>query len=211
MIYNCAKCKVFACENKGKEKPENCPMHEKDKMAEVISEYMKEENNEFFITAAEVEKDGYTYWNRVRETIEMCRRMNYTHIGIAFCSGLLREAKTAIEIFENHGIKVSSIMCKAGGNDKTVFGISEEAKIDPGYEPACNPIGQARFLADQNVDFVVVMGLCVGHDSLFYKYISKYTDAFCTTLVVKDRVTGNNPCAALYGAHGYFKGKFGDE
>ena len=37
---------------------------------------------------------------------------------------------------------------------------------------------------------------CVGHDSLFYRY----SDAYVTTLVTKDRVTGNNPAAALYTA-----------
>ena len=45
------------------------------------------------------------------------------------------------------------------------------------------------------------LGLCVGHDSLFYKY----SKALVTTLVAKDRVTGNNPVAAIYCADGYLK------
>lgn len=49
----------------------------------------------------------------------------------------------------------------------------------------------------------IVMGLCVGHDSLFYKY----SEALTTTLVVKDRVTGHNPVAALYTSHSYYKTK----
>ena len=47
----------------------------------------------------------------------------------------------------------------------------------------------------------MVMGLCVGHDSLFYKY----SDALVTTLVTKDRVLGHNPVAALYQANAYYK------
>ena len=47
------------------------------------------------------------------------------------------------------------------------------------------------------------MGLCVGHDSLFYKF----SDALCTTLVVKDRVTGNNPAVVLYCADGMFSNR----
>ena len=47
------------------------------------------------------------------------------------------------------------------------------------------------------------MGLCVGHDSLFYKYAEGLT----TTMVVKDRVTGHNPVAAIYNAESYYKKK----
>jgi hypothetical protein len=43
----------------------------------------------------------------------------------------------------------------------------------------------------------------VGHDSLFYKYSNAYT----TTLVTKDRVTGHNPAAALYTANSYYRKK----
>ena len=46
----------------------------------------------------------------------------------------------------------------------------------------------------------VVIGLCVGHDSLFYKY----AEALTTTLVTKDRVLGHNPAAALYQAEAYY-------
>ena len=38
------------------------------------------------------------------------------------------------------------------------------------------------------------MGLCVGHDTLFYKH----SHAPTTTLVTKDHITGNNACAGLY-------------
>ena len=61
----------------------------------------------------------------------------------------------------------------------------------------CNPILQARLLNQAYTELNVVIGLCVGHDSLFYKYSNAYT----TTLVTKDRVTGHNPAAALYTAN----------
>ena len=69
----------------------------------------------------------------------------------------------------------------------------------------CNPILQARLLNQAGTDLNVVIGLCVGHDSLFYRY----SDAYVTTLVTKDRVTGNNPATALYTAESYYKKKFG--
>ena len=46
-----------------------------------------------------------------------------------------------------------------------------------------------------------MVGLCVGHDSLFYRY----SDALVTTLVAKDRVTGHNPAAVLYQLDSYYK------
>ena len=68
----------------------------------------------------------------------------------------------------------------------------------------CNPILQARLLNEAKTDLNVVIGLCVGHDSLFYKY----SEAYVTTLVTKDRVTGNNPAAVLYTSGSYYKKKF---
>ena len=65
----------------------------------------------------------------------------------------------------------------------------------------CNPILKAQMLNKVKTDINIVMGLCVGHDSLFYKY----AEAPSTTLVVKDRVLGNNPVAALYTLDSYYK------
>ena len=68
---------------------------------------------------------------------------------------------------------------------------------------ACNPILQAKMLNKEKTDMNIVVGLCVGHDSLFYKY----AEALTTTLVVKDRVMGHNPVAALYTSQSYSKTK----
>ena len=53
----------------------------------------------------------------------------------------------------------------------------------------------------------IVVGLCVGHDSVFYKH----SDAIVTTIVTKDRVTGHNPVAPLYTANSYSKSIYGPE
>jgi len=47
---------------------------------------------------------------------------------------------------------------------------------------------------DEQTEFNIVMGLCVGHDSLFLKY----SNAPCTVLAAKDRLLGHNPLAAIY-------------
>jgi len=65
----------------------------------------------------------------------------------------------------------------------------------------CNPIAQAQLLNKAGTQLNIVLGLCVGHDSMFYKY----SDAMVTTLVAKDRVTGHSPAAAIYCSESYFK------
>ena len=65
------------------------------------------------------------------------------------------------------------------------------------------PILQAKLLNEQKTDFNIALGLCVGHDSLFYQY----SEARVTTLVVKDRVLAHNPVGAIYCADGYFKNR----
>ena len=121
-----------------------------------------------------------------------------------FCGGLKEEGRIACEIFRAHGFTVVSAICKAGGVPKEQVGLGEEDKVHPGrFEPMCNPIAQAMLLNEQQTEFNIVIGLCVGHDSLFYKYAQAPT----TTLVTKDRALAHNPAGALYCAHSYFKDK----
>jgi len=65
----------------------------------------------------------------------------------------------------------------------------------------CIPIFQAEVLNSEKTEFNIVLGLCVGHDSLFFKHAEAYT----TVLAVKDRVTGHNPLAAIYQASSYYR------
>ncbi len=107
-------------------------------------------------------------------------------------------------IFRSHGFAVVSVICKTGGISKEEAGIPEKNKIHPGdFEAMCNPIGQAKLLNSENTDFNIAIGLCVGHDSLFYRN----SEALVTTLVAKDRVLAHNPCGAIYCAEGYYKSK----
>lgn len=212
-MFTCADCAVYACRTNELEKmPKNCPMRQREKYEELIKEYQKPEYAEFFKQCALIEKDGYSEWNRMREIIELCKRMNYKKVGLAFCVGFKKEAKIFCDIMRFYDIAVDSICCKNGAYDKTNFGVPEECKLKPGnFEPCCNPVAQAKFLADEDVDLFVVMGLCVGHDSMFFRYVAKYSDAPVTVFAVKDRATGHNPCVALYLADGYFKKQFDDE
>lgn len=152
--------------------------------------------------AARTEAAGYGRETRVEEIMSFARRLGASHLGIAFCVGLRREAQLAQEIFEANGFRVSSVCCKVGAIPKEELGLREEEKIRPGrFEALCNPVAQARLLAAAGTELNVVVGLCVGHDSLFFRCAA----APSTVLVVKDRVTGHNPAAALYTSHSYYK------
>ncbi len=212
-MLTCDSCVSTACKDHKLDKiPANCPMHQKEPYASIMQEYRKEENAGFLKECAYVESVGYGQWNRIREIVELCRNMNYRKVGVAFCIGLKKEAKIFCKILRERGIAVESICCKNGSYDKTEVGIPEDGKLKPGeFEPSCNPIAQAWFLAHTDADLFVMIGLCVGHDSLFLRYAARFSDAPVTVLAVKDRVTGHNPCAALYGAEGFFKKTFGDK
>jgi uncharacterized metal-binding protein len=138
---------------------------------------------------------------RVQETCEFAQKMGYKKIGVAFCMGLHKEALLLMQILKAQGFEVISVNCKTGGIPKETIGIKEKEKIHIGeFESMCNPIAQAMILNDEKTDFNILVGLCVGHDSLFLKY----ANAFCTVLVVKDRVLGHNPVAALYTSSSYY-------
>lgn len=160
--------------------------------------------------AARVEGLGYerspegaqARWTRIEDTVAFAKLMGYRKIGIATCVGLLQETSQLCEIFEAQGLEPISVCCKAGSADKCEVGVPDGDKIRPRrFEAACNPIAQARICNALGTDLNVIVGLCVGHDALF----NKHSRAPVTTLVVKDRVTGHNPVAVLYGQSFYFK------
>ena len=65
----------------------------------------------------------------------------------------------------------------------------------------CSPITQAEILNSEGTEFNIVVGVCVGHDSLFIKY----SQAPVTVLIAKDRVFGHNPAAGLYLSGSYYR------
>ena len=203
-LHSCVDCGTQNCKFKTRTYPEFCPtVHLKEEDRKwALERYDEGRNREIMIASAEVEFEGYCQWTRVQEIMEFARKIQAKRIGIANCIGLIREARTFARILQANGFDAYAVICKVAGQSKSSMGIPQE------YEQIgaamCNPILQARLLNEAHTDLNVVIGLCVGHDSLFYKY----SDAYVTTLVTKDRVTGNNPVAALYTAESYYKKKF---
>ena len=140
---------------------------------------------------------------RIVEIVEFARRMGYKRLGLVFCIGLRKEAAVVHEILATNGFEVASVSCKVGGVSKEALGIARENQVDPtaAHETMCNPVLQAMVVNEAQTDFNVLLGLCVGHDSLFLKH----ADALCTVLAVKDRLLGHNPLAAIHLYDSYYR------
>jgi uncharacterized metal-binding protein len=212
----CALCskqsRVCESESKGKG-PVFCPTENyKSVIEKALKEYEKPEIREFARMASI--QEGECYINRerkpytlhpskprVQEVCEFANKMKYKKLGIAFCGGLHSEARVLSDVLNAQGFNVVSVMCKCGGIPKETVGLSDEEKIRIGeFEPMCNPIVQASILNEEKTDFNILVGLCVGHDSLFFKY----SKAFTTVLIAKDRLLGHNPAAVLYTSGSYY-------
>lgn len=211
----CAKCSVKdkICRVEGGKGPKFCPTKNYGEIVEsAVKEYERSEVREFARMASVQEAECYSNRHiqpyvlhpvkpRVQEICEFAKKMGYRKLGVASCSGLHSEAGILTGILEAQGFEVVSVICKVGRTPKETIGIREEEKIRIGkFEAMCSPIAQASILNEEKTDFNILVGLCVGHDSLFFKY----SEALTTVLIAKDRVLGHNPAAALYTVGGYY-------
>ena len=214
----CALCEVGLadriCRSEKGKGGKGCPtLVEKKILAESNREYDIPEVRNFARKASLQEAECYANRDqrpyimqptktRIVEICEFAKKMGYDRLGLAFCVGLAREARLVTDILESHGFEVVSVLCKAGRTSKELIGLEESEKIFQGAEEAmCNPVYQAKLLDHEKSQFNILLGLCVGHDSLFFKYSKAPT----TVLAVKDRVTGHNPLAAIYLSESYYR------
>lgn len=214
----CARCPYTNagkfCRNEGGRYPDSCPTHnEVELISECMHEYEKSPIHEFARQASRQEGEGYGQKElgyekvtpikpRILEIVELAEKMHFRRLGLAFCAGLAREARIVDRFFSSRGFDVLSVICKVGQVPKEEIGIKDEEKIAIGqFEAMCNPILQAMVLNKGETEFNVLLGLCVGHDSL----VLKYSRALCTVLAVKDRLLGHNPLAAVYNLDSYYR------
>lgn len=205
-MIKCAECSRNGCqENNLNGVMTCCPSKNDGIQAEARKLYDDPENYKLAHNAALVESEGYGKLCRMEEIMLFCRKCGFRKLGLIFCVGLSSEAREVSKILTHNGFEVVSAACKNGVNPKSMIGIKDEETISGcADEVMCNPIGQALFMNAENTEFNIILGLCVGHDSLVMKYLK----APATILAVKDRVTGHNPIAAVYMAESYYKKRF---
>ena len=188
--------------------PDNCPtLYQAGLKREALAALKNPESFHFARQASLQEAAGYACRDqgyarirpikpRIVETVEFAQRMEYTKLGLVFCIGLAREAAIVHRILETNGFDVVSVLCKAGRVSKSELDLDPQDYIDMQAEDEsmCNPIFQAYILNQEQTELNILLGLCVGHDSL----VIKNAQGMCTVLAVKDRLLGHNPLAAVY-------------
>ena len=217
-LPGCARCPIEPqdrlCQKEDGKSPEYCPtLKNEHAITKSQLELRKPHIMEFARQASIQEGEGYgdknLGYNRVKpikpriiETIEFAQKMSFQRLGFVFCIGLRKEARVVEKLFASHRFEVVSAVCKLGRTPKESIDVRDYQKIRVGsFESICNPIAQAFVLNDEKTEFNIVMGLCVGHDSLFLKY----SNAPCTVLAAKDRLLGHNPLAAIYTIDSYYR------
>ena len=123
--------------------------------------------------------------------VEFARGRGHPRIGVAFCVGMLAEAQQLGRVLEKAGLMPHLVWRRVGAIDYAAIGLP---KAHPErFAAICNPVARARLLALANVELVVQMGLCSGHDLI----LQEPSRIPVTTLVVKDRALDHHPVRAL--------------
>ena len=191
------------CPNKGcfhgdlSKAPAFCPTLTRTEVMEEAKQRLEEPENQRMAQDVARTWKEYGKLTRVEETVLYAKLRGCKRVGLAFCVGLSQEAELFTNILLNEGFEVSSACCMSGVLCSEDIALPEEEKVLSGMrQPMCNPIGQAAILDGEGSELNIILGLCVGDDTLFIKH----SKAPVTVLAVKDRVLAHNPLGALYTA-----------
>ena len=180
---DCVSCSAKTCR-----KTESCGA-EKFDVSELHADYELESNQKILQSASQLVDNGRAgSLSRLDEIIEFIQTMNYKKPGLAYCYGMEQDAKLVKQIFKSRGLGLKTVSC-------TVGGVAQDDINKAGciHKVSCNPLGQSRQLNAEAADFVIVMGICLGHDILLQRGLK----ADFTTFVVKDRVYNHAPLMAV--------------
>jgi uncharacterized metal-binding protein/predicted Fe-Mo cluster-binding NifX family protein len=182
-----ARLDCIRCEDRACLRGENCRPDLLGSSAELAPE-----QRQMLEAATDVSGEEERKLCRLSELVYFCLEMRYRRIGIAFCVDLLEPARILTQVLSRF-FDVVPVCCKVGGIPSSTAE-TEGRGPGPVGGVACNPGGQARLLNESEADMNLIVGLCVGADSVF----SELSRAPVTTLFVKDRSLANNPIGAVY-------------
>lgn len=124
--------------------------------------------------------------SRLQELIDFARVSGFKKLGVANCKGVQVYADKLAEKLRAEGFEVISVNCRESGLDACE--ICEEMAGS-----CCDPLSQADFLNQNETDFNINVGLCLGHGLLF----QKYSKVEVTTFLVKSFEHNHNIIEAL--------------
>lgn len=181
---NCTNCDNRVCRIDQK----SCNKESFSK-SEVITQYQESGVSEIIKASADLVDNGRAgTLSRINEIAEFSMAMKYKRIGLAYCYGMEKHAKSIEKHLKEKGFNISTVSCSIGGIKQ-----SEANSSSCIHKVSCNPLGQAEQLNIENVDLTLIIGICLGHDILLQRTLKMDF----TTLVVKDRVNNHNPIAGF--------------
>jgi len=175
--------------------PEYCQANNYlDELETATHEYNKPRARSLYKAASIVGQHNNGMTPRIKEALLFAKELKLERVGFAACVSMEWEMGYLKKLFTKEGFQVLAVSCQIGRIDAESRGVPE---VKDCVRSLCNPIAQAEILNSHDTQLNFILGLCMGHDVLF----TKYSKAPVSTLIVKDRVTGNNPAATLYGWH----------
>ena len=174
----CASCFMQSCVGDGHQEKDYCATHvHPEIMAEAKKIYaLDSETGRLAKEAAIIESKGYMVWPRLKDAIELARRMKYEKIGVVFCPDLLREAKKTCQILTESGFSVVSRVCGVKKSDPQP---PEELMAE------LNQVGP---------DLILNAGLCIPCEA----EMVNSAQVPVTTFIARDKKLNNNPASAVY-------------
>ena len=184
MALFCADCPIKNCAKRfGEEEqyPFACPTL-REEISQFLTQYQDPETKRLAQASAISSMDHSE--SRVEQTVQFARNAGFHKLGIAFCISLADYGKALANYLRKEGFQVESVLCKVGHHDRSCIDVEDHRG-----KPMCNPIAQADYLNQAGTELNISVGLCVGHDSLFFRY----SKAPITALIAKDHRYNNCP------------------
>ena len=174
----CSSCFKQFCVGGGHREKETCPVHAYPEVFDEAKKIYAQDSETGLLAkhAAIIESKGYMVWPRLKDTIELARRMKFNKIAVLFCPDVKREAKKTCRILTESGFTVTSRVC---GIQKSKPQLPEEVMSE---------------LNEHTPEMIVNAGLCVA----FEAETLRQSRVPVTTFIVRDKKLNNYPASAVY-------------
>ncbi len=174
----CSSCFKQSCVGDGHQEKPYCPTYAHPEIFDEAKKIYAKDSETGFLAkqAAIIESKGYMMWPRLKDTIELARRMEFKKIAVLFCPDLRKEAKKAYRIFTENNFTVVSRVC---GINKSKPQLSEAVISE---------------LNEYSPELIVNAGLCIAFEAEALRLFKVPV----TTFIARDKKMNNYPASAVY-------------
>lgn len=174
----CASCFMQSCVGNGHQEKDFCPTFAHPEIFDQAKTIYAQDSETRNLArhAAVIESKGYMVWPRLKDSIELIRRMEFKKIAVVFCPDLGREAKKTCRILKENGFTVMSRVC---GTRKTAPHLPRDLMAG---------------INDASPDLIINAGLCIACESQMLHHAT----APVTSFIARDKKWHNNPASEVY-------------